>query len=751
MSEPNSLWLCRLVDLLVRNRLIVLFLAVVVSLLAWPVAQRLDFDQSIESLYAEDDSHLKDYQESKTLFGGDEFVIVAYTDPNLLQKDDRLSKDSEQRLRNLAEQLKNVSGVNPGSVQDLAQVIEQAAKAESIPAPIPFFRIRGLVDRVLDQMEGILIGADRMTTAVVLRLIPEHEDSRQRDRNERTHTFDKIFDIAKAHDRNAVVVGEPVQIHYMFRYVKDDGQKLFWWSLSLLASVLLVLFRSLRWVVLPLLVVVATVLWTKAYLVISGSKLSMVSSMLNSLVTIIGIATVTHVTVHFRQHRQEKDRVESMRHTFVELSPAIFWTCATTAVGFAALLSSQITPLHSFGWMMALATLLVLVAAASILPGGILLGRLSIDPQSAPAEKQLMGFLGHLSEWVARRWVPVIITVLLVTALAVCGFFFLAVETDFSKNFRASSPIVKALNVVETRLGGAGTWEINFPAPKVPNDLTPEYLELVRELADQLRALVVTGDARLTKVVALTDGLDLLSRMPLKLRRKILEKIQPEFESSLYNSEAGRMRILLRARERQSSESKLRLISAVEEVANREFPGATATGLFVLLTFLIESLLRDQLVSFALAAVGIGGMMTLAFRSLWIGLISLVPNLFPIVLVIGTMGWIGQPINIATAMIASVSIGLTVDSSIHYISAYRRERWRGLDVSESLRRTHLAVGRALVFANLALIVGFSVLTQSHFIPLIHFGILVSVAMFGGLIGNLVLLPLLLQWIEEKRN
>ena len=170
----------------------------------------------------------------------------------------------------------------------------------------------------------------------------------------------------------------------------------------------------------------------------------------------------------------------------------------------------------------------------------------------------------------------------------------------------------------------------------------------------------------------------------------------------------------------------------------------------MLLAFLIESLLSDQLVSFILAAIGIGTMMTIAFRSPVIGLISLIPNLFPIVLVIGSMGWIGLPINIATAMIASVSMGLTVDSSIHYISGYRRARKRGLPVIDALRETHQGVGRALVFANVALIVGFSVLTLSHFIPLIYFGILVSVAMLGGLVGNLVLLPLLLHWVSGER-
>ena len=112
---------------------------------------------------------------------------------------------------------------------------------------------------------------------------------------------------------------------------------------------------------------------------------------------------------------------------------------------------------------------------------------------------------------------------------------------------------------------------------------------------------------------------------------------------------------MLRAKERQPSEDKLQTIERVRGIVAEEFGEARTTGLFVLLTFLIENLLSDQIVSFALAALGITAMMSIAFRSFKIGLISLVPNVFPIVIVIGLMGWTGVPINIATAMIASVS------------------------------------------------------------------------------------------------
>jgi len=140
-----------------------------------------------------------------------------------------------------------------------------------------------------------------------------------------------------------------------------------------------------------------------------------------------------------------------------------------------------------------------------------------------------------------------------------------------------------------------------------------------------------------------------------------------------------------------------------------------------------------------------------AFRSLPVALITLVPNALPILIVTGLMGWLRLRINMGAAMIASVSMGLAVDSSIHYITAYRRHRAAGLTTAEALHAVHQSVGRAMVFSTLALIVGFSALALSRFVPTIYFGVLVGLTMFGGLIGNLLILPLLLKLIDRGPN
>ncbi len=736
--------LARLADWLVQRRRMLFGIAVLLVLAAIYPASLLTLDESVESFYAPDDPYLLDYLDSKQTFGGDEFVFIAYRDPQLLES------EGLDRAKTFADQLSTVPGLRSESTQCLATML---APPDANFAVRLFLRFPPTHKNLLEFSRRILIGDDNQTTGIVLRLLPEAEAPISR-----RETFRQIRKLADAHLPRAYVTGEPVMIHDMFRYVEQDGALLGIATSSLLILVILLLFRSLRWMVLPLLLVHAALLWTKAILVLSGMKLSMVSSILTSLITIIGIATVMHVTVRFRELRNDRDRFAAFRQTFVDLAPATLWSCVTTAVGFGALLSSGITPVRSFGTMVALGTMLILAAAALVLPGGVLIGSLDADPRRPPAERRLLGLLAKISHGVEHHSALLLTLFAAISITAAAGMSRLRVETDFSKNFRVESPIVESIHFFEDRLGGVGNWEINFSAPtELPHDggtsessgLSLDVLKRVSKTTAELRDITMSDGTGPTKAVGMGDGIDFipgLAGRSLEQKRSVLRALQPEFEDSLYNPKQGRMRIMLRAREQQPAETKLQLIERAEEVARAEFPDAKATGLYVLLAHLIQSLLSDQLVAFGLAAAGILVTMAIAFRSIWIGLVMLVPNTFPILIVIGGMGWVGVPVNIGTAMIASVSMGLTVDSSIHYLAGYRRARLAGLDHYAAIHETHAGVGRALVFASIALVLGFTVLSLSHFIPLIYFGVLVSVAMLGGLLGDLVLLPLLLYWV-----
>ncbi|RMG41318.1 MAG: RND family transporter [Planctomycetota bacterium] len=717
-----------LADWLVRHRIAI---AVVTLALTAPLAmlgRRLEFDRSIESLYAEDDPHLRDLQLSRRAFGGDEFVIVAWKPPRLFEADGlTLTASAAEDIRSMRDALAEIPGVR--ATHDLAAALR-----------FPYRRAH-----VKELLRGILLGYDDQTTAVVAWLEPERATPSEA--VPRSETFRRIRALAAAHDPPAQVAGEAIQVHDMFRYVEEDGMVLFRWSLLALSGVILLLLRRIRWVVLPVAVVLVTVAWTEGLLVLARLKLSMVSSMLNSLVTIIGVATVMHAAVHFRDLQAESGLTppEAARRTLAELAAPVFWTCATTAVGFLSLLCSEITPVRSFGTMMGLASFLVFFVAMTILPSGLSWpsGHLT---HPAGLEARIGGWLSRTAAGSLRRPARVLLAASTIVIAALCGLPRLHVETDFSRNFRENSEIVRALNFVEDRLGGAGSWEVNFAAPRV---LDENYLERVRQTTAAFRSeLGGRGPGRISKVVSLTDGLDLVPRIPFVLnslpkRLAALDALQAGFVRSLYDADSGRMRIVLRSRERQPAELKNRLIAQAQALAATRHQDVRVTGLFVLLAFLIESLLRDQLLSFVIAVVGVGLTMSVALRSMRLGLVSLAPNLLPIGAVVGVMGWADIPVNIATAMIASVSMGLTIDSTIHYLWHFRRLILAGYRFDRAVAATHATVGRALLFANLALVVGFSVLTASHFVPLIYFGLLVSAAILGGLLSNLFLLPVLL--------
>ena len=752
---------------IVSLRNFLLLLVAVLVLAAIPVSNRLTFDQRIESFFAEDNPDLLILQDSRKHFGGDEFVIVAWTEERLFAIDPELPYPDSlkavlevdfmptvdavaaEKIRRVTAELENIPGVNGAQTQHVADLLDEARA------------YKPLRRSMLELFEGTLVGPDGRTTGILLELLPEKDAGIPRG-----ETIRRIREVADTMSGNVAVAGEPVQVLDMFELVEQDAQILFLVSLVILSLVLLWMFRGLRWILAPVGLVLGAVVITRATLVLVGAKLSMVGSMLNSLVTVIGIATCMHVIVHYRDlrnrmaisGRESEAKPGTMfpllaRQTLSEMVAPIFWTCVTTAVGFGSLLVSQITPVRSFAIMMCLATGMILLGCFVILPATLASGSRLRIPARVPLERWLDHALQITCRAVENR--PIVTALICggLLAVTVPGVQRLTIETDFSRNFKDSSNIVQSLKFVETRLGGAGSWEVSFDTPK---ELTEDFLEQIKELTDELRSLTHEDDS--LRVLSVTDLCYLPPRVGGPLRRLALaRREQPLIVRRLYNEEAQRMRIVLRSAEQQPSENKAAQIANIRETVRAFFDKHSdmsqtsqpvASGMFVLLAEVILSLLNDQLLSFMVACCGILVCMTIAFRSFRIGLISLFPNIFPVAIVMGFLGWMGTPVNIGTAMIASVSMGLTVDSTIHYITAFERAR-KTHSVTEALQIAHAGAGRAVVFAHFALVGGFLVLTASRFVPLVYFGALLSLSMIGGVFGDLVLLPLLLRWTTPK--
>ncbi len=767
----------RFVDWLIQWRYALLAVGVVAGVIAWFPARAMKFDRSIENMFAADDPLLRPYRRLKAQFGGNEIVLAVYRDPELLAADGR----GIRRLAKISERVKEVPGVEDAlSLAEVNRLLESLDKLRRFGSVLGFGGkddwqgppILHPQDELAvahrELFAGYTHSRDGRTVAIAVILKPHHDSTTDTAEISRRDTIEKLRQIIEHLPEGltpGVLAGEPVMVTEGFKLLEEDGRWLGWWSTILLGLVILASFRNLRWLVVPIALVQWAILTTQAVLVLGQLKLSMVSSMLTAIVTVVGVATVIHLIVHFRELTAAgATSVAALRRAAVLLAWPIVGAILTDCAGFGSLWFASVGPVQDFGVMMAAGSLMVLLGVIVLVPGLTLAGATATHPHRPTwAEGQLDLGLSRLASAV-QRWPWFTGTVsLLLAALAAAGSARLEVETDFTRNFRTGSRIVSWYEYVETRLGGAGVWDVLIPAPQT---LDESYLDRVRRLESNLRQVRIPDDEHepaLTKVISLVYALDagrhdrVLSAMPVEVRITGMAAAMPTFMGALQGKdEQGQrwLRIMLRARERQPAEQKRELIETVTRLAREEFPAdgnhppAEVTGFFVLLTRLIESMLRDQWTTFGLATGAIFAMLWVGFRRLSWALIGLIPNALPIFALMGVMGWLGLKINMGAAMIAAVSMGLSVDSSIHYFAAFRRERNAGRSVRESLDTVQKSVGRAMVVSTLALIVGFAVLCTSLFVPTIYFGALVSLAMLGGMAGNLIVLPLLLSVTER---
>ena len=750
----------RVAGWLIAHRRSLAVVAVALAAIGVERSRHLEFSRSIDTMFDRADPALVPYRRMARAFGSSEVVLAAYDAPHLF------TPAGIEHLRQVTDSLEATPGV--ASATSLASTPLGSRIIEVDASPT--------ARKLVKLMEGYTLGADHRTAAIACVLqppaAPSAETSRSSARAQAASRADAIDRIRAIIGElpGGTVAGEPVMLRDGFAMLERDGNLLGTSAGLLSGLVLLVCFRSVRWLVVPMAVVLLALWSTRGVLAMLGLKLTMVSTMLSAMVTVVAIATVVHVIVEYRRQRDlGREPEAALREAISVLFWPVVGAIVTDVIGFGSLIFSRVGPVHDFGVMTAVGAVMVLVAAALSVPFLALAGRFDADPRRAWGEGALELGLDGLVKRIVRRPGLTLAVATVAVAAAVAGMRWLEVETDFTRNFRRSSPIVASYDMIESRLGGAGVWDVLVPtAEPIDGTVLAGVARLEHRLRDEVTTIDAAGEtvAALTKVMSVADVLAATS--PISLERleqtkvgnwlvagaiRLLEEQLPQLGRALIGRDPDDgstwLRVMLRARERQPAAEKRAIIETVRRIVGEEFPttadaaGGEVTGFFVLLAQLIDRMLADQWFTFLLAAVGIFLLLAVGFRSWLLAAVALVPNALPIFVVLGLLGWAGERINMGTAMIAAVSMGLSVDSSIHYIAAFRRRLHDGHAYSAALETAHQTAGRAMVFSTLALVVGFLALTTSGFIPTVSFGALSCLTLAGGLVGNLVVLPVLL--------
>lgn len=778
---------------MIRYRGLLFVMAMGLFLAAWPLSQRLELDRSLERMFPADHPDRAAFETLESRFGVSQFLVFAYRDPELWNASGR----GIERAKSMRSQLESIDGVryalDISRIDDMLTTLRGPSLLGTLAGKSPQHPLLDTSDRIAQQYRELFIGQThaRDSDLVAIGILLDAERSP-------ASLQAALVDLRRFAETtpDGMLVGHLAMVDEGFRDIEQDGNRLAIYSAVSLTIFMLIGFRSLRWALIMIAVVQWSLVVTRGLLVLFDWELSMVSSMLSSIVMVVAVATTMHWMLGYHQE-YELDGATSdprlrahgaLQRSLSHLQWPICWACITDAIGFGSLMLSRVGPVQDYGSMMAVACCVVLLGIFAIVPTLALLGPdLSNAPWARswfrlgqlPGEDWIQRQLQRLLEVVLARRSLVLGGVILATAVAIAGSLRLRVETDFLKNFHSKSPIAQAYRIVETELGGAGIWDVTVPAPRA---ITAEYFEQVGDLTRDLLNIEIPGPhpLRLTSALSLADtdriagASPLLRVIPTEARLLGMRQSMGTFFQTLLaeNGESRYLRIMLRARERSESQQKTALIERVQQVVaehlqrqawrpivaetrndshfkHQTSPSLGAAGYYVLLTRLVENVVADQWLAFAAATAGIGLAMAVALRHIGLALIGLIPAVLPNLVVLGCLGWSGTPVNLGAAMIAAVSMGLGVDSSLHYLIRYRRERSKGKNPREALQVSQGETGLAVLMATLALVIGFASMAFSEFLPTVAFGTLAAWTMLGGLVGNLCILPALVSWVESK--
>ena len=805
-----------------KSVLLVLFLAVA---FLGTQAFKMEVDASAETLLLENDKDLRFTRLISERFHNPDILVIAYTpkeagllDPETLKEIDALSKAltklpqiasvtsilnvplMQSPAKPLKEMLENIPTLASSDVN------KTMAKYEFLGSPIyrenlvsQDFKTTALMINLegdetyrallhkrdhlrQKEQDGLITPSEKMELKEVLRRFKLHRDIQRL----LTHnTIEDVRSIMDEHREHAALFlgGVSMISDDMISFVKKDLKTYGSIVLFLLILVLWVIFRSLNWVLIPLLILTVSIIATIGLLGLFGWEVTVISSNFVSLQLIITMSIIIHLIVRYRELASEHPaytQYDLVLHTVTSMARPTFFAVITTIAGFASLIFSDILPVINLGYMMSLGITISFVLTYLTFPTIVVLMPRA-PAQTAPSRS---GSPTRIFARITERYGNLFLAAtLLLIVLSLWGASKLRVENSFISYFKPSTEIYQGMAVIDKKLGGTTPLDVIIDFPPDPTVVveaaeddeefsefdefeeelsasqneaqywfTAEKMQMVKKVHDYLESLPEVG-----KVLSLGTMLELgrsfnddrcldnfqlallYNELPQQFRKIILdpyisiENNQTRFSLRIVDSnEALRRDALLKKIKRE-------LVTKVGVKPEN----VHLSNVMVLYNNMLQSLFGSQIMTLGIMVLLLSGMFYLLFRSVRVSLIAMAANLMPISVLFGFMGWYGIPLDMMTITIAAISIGIAVDNTIHYLYRYRIEFAKDGDYVAAMHRSHESIGYAMVYTSAAIMLGFFVLVLSAFIPTIYFGLLTVLTMLMAVVADLLLLPKLI--------
>ena len=727
-------------------------------LLAWFAAQ-VKTDHTAGQFLSADSQEVLDYRRASRIFGQSQTILyLAFRDADPYDP---------AFLRSLNEMVREI-GTYPGvdNVLALTNVPYLTREGQAIvpqPLYVPQMTRAEIETRLNRQpfLRGILLANDGSAPLVTIDI-----DEVFNNRPERVDLVERIRGRAQQVDPDIAMAGFPyLRTRYAQRVTAEAP---LFAALAMAVSLLMLYlaFRDWRALMLPALVVILGITWTIGLIALFDHRLNIVTSILPALFVIIGMATTVHLcTAYYDQYARLDDRRGALSQAVGTVGISTFLACLTTAIGFAVLVLSGSHLLSVFGQFASVGIMMLYVLALTLIP----LAYLHLRPPSRRvsaliSHDRVADFFGSAGAFTRRYRRSILGAAVVVSVIGIVGALRISTDLYVFSDFQRSDPLRQDLAFFESKFGGVLPLEVVIESEQpgvfrsLANMRRIDRLERSLDSLEYVSRSLSAIDLLKLANQAYFGGNPATYRLPSSYELPFLQAALRDFLGEQEGGSAIRnlplfvdstfsvTRIFLGVSDigttRMNELVDSAAIRADAQFSDEDFH-VYVTGTAVTATRSGETLVRNLVLSLGAALLLIAFLMALLFRRARLTLISLVPNVIPLLTVAGAMGFFGIALKPSTALIFSLAFGIAVDASIHFLAKYRLLLRNGLSHESAVMTTMRETGKAISVNSLVLMAGFLVFTLSSFGGTVSMGALTALTLGIAMCSNLLVLPAML--------
>lgn len=798
--------------MIIRFRFPILILILLMSFGLASQIRYLTIDTSNEGLLHEDDEILLSYNAFRDQFGRDDLLVMAIQSKDIfsqpfLKKLQDFHEQLAERVPHISEinsliNARNTRGVgdtllvddllahfpkNAQEMQELKELvlsnpnytnmlISEDGSFTTVLLQSDTYSSGGSQGKTTDTFEDELAGFEDEFSASSEQIPAQRPEFLTDQENAAmVNMAEEVMLEFNSPDFQIFMAGSPVVTHTVKKLMMADMKKFLRLAVLTIGLCLFIMFRRISGVLLPLLIVALTLVCTLGIMAKLGIFFKTPTIILPSFLLAVGVGASIHVlSLVYQYLRTSDDKNEAIVHAYSHSGFAIVMTSFTTAAGLASFASAEVAPIADLGLFSAIGVLLSLFFTLYLLPA--LLAIIPLKPKKKSGKSSDITTFDRFIDWVADITTsrPKLITFLAAIgiAIAIAGLPKLQFSHNLLSWLPADLAVRTATESIDQHLRGSVALEVVIDTGKENGLYDRDLLLALDELAMNLETFT-QDDLFVGKVVAVTTILKEIHQALGENRPQLYkipdnEALIPQefllFENSgsddledVVDSMFQKARISIKVPWRDA----LSYVPFIQEIEHRfatAFAGleqdgktvqVTTTGIMSLFARILYATMHSAAQSYGIAIIVISIMMILLIGHLRLGLIAMVPNIGPIIMVMGIMGWFSIPLDMFTMMVASIAIGLAVDDTVHFIYNFKRYYTESGDVRDAVSHTLHTAGRAMLTTSIVLSIGFFIFMFAAMNNVFAFGMLVGLAIIFALIGDFFLAPALMALTADK--